>query len=468
MNYDLVLKNGYVVDYKTKFEGIADIAITAGKISSIASNINVGLAKEVLDVSGKTVIPGIIDSHVHLSSWLGGQCGHKMLARAGVTTALDMSGPGTSVLNLSRDRGVGLNVATIEYVRPGMTVKDTNPSSNELCALIKKVLQEGSIGVKLLGGHYPLTPEATADCIKIAHEQNSYVAFHAGSTKTGSNLEGFLEAVELANGHPLHLAHINAYCRGLNKPCLEEATIAINTLIANPNISSENYLSPMNGTNAACVDGLPQSLVTRRCLITGGFEPTEDGLGKAFLAGWANLNLEVGGEIVLIQGQSAYDHWKKNSDVGVSFAVNPPEPRLCLATAKNSAGQFVVDCISTDGGGIPRNVILPIGLSMVEMQAMTMLEFVQKTSYNPAKMLGLKNKGILAEGFDADITVFDKTTKQADLTIVAGKLSMYKNLICGKGAQIITTEQGKNFVKSYNLEPIVINIEETGFFNRGK
>ena len=46
-----------------------------------------------------------------------------MLAQAGVTSALDMSGPVDSVLDIAKDYGVGINLACIEYVRPEHTVK---------------------------------------------------------------------------------------------------------------------------------------------------------------------------------------------------------------------------------------------------------------------------------------------------------------------------------------------------------
>ena len=90
-----------------------------------------------------------------------------MLVKAGVTSALDMSGPGTSVLELAREYGTGLNLATIEYVRPGHTVSSDDPSSAELQQLITKVQRQGSLGIKLLGGHYPLTVAATARAIKM-------------------------------------------------------------------------------------------------------------------------------------------------------------------------------------------------------------------------------------------------------------------------------------------------------------
>jgi len=459
--YDFVLKNGFLVDYKNAFEKYSDIAIKDGKIAEISSEISLDNVHEVLDLEGQLVVPGIVDPHVHLSTWLGGRAGHRMLAKAGVTTALDMSGPGEGVMDIARDYGVGLNVATIEFVRPGYTVGSDNPSAEELKTLIQKVLAHGSIGIKLLGGHYPLTQEATHLAIEIAAKEEAYVAFHAGTKATGSNLNGFLEAIELSNGNPLHLAHINAYLRGTVKPCLEEVNIAIQALKAHPNITSEAYLSPLNGTSALCENGLPASMVTRRCLVTGGYEATEAGMEKAILSAWARVQVERAGEMVLISGEDGLKEWRQKGDVGVSFAVNPAEPRYCLATAKDGKNNFVVDSISTDGGGIPRNVIIPMGLNLVEMQALTIQELVQKTSYNPACMLGLWNKGVLEAGYDADITVINRARRQAVLTMVQGKLSMYKGYICGKGTNLITTIAGADYVLSKGLEPVIINYTDT-------
>ncbi|MDD4722775.1 MAG: dihydroorotase family protein [Acidaminococcaceae bacterium] len=459
--YDFILKNGFLVDYKNAFAKYSDIAIKAGKIVEIASNISLQNVRDVLDLEGQLVVPGIVDPHVHLSTWLGGRTGHRMLARAGVTTALDMSGPGEGVMDIAREYGVGLNVATIEFVRPGYTVESENPSATELTALIKKVLNHGSLGIKLLGGHYPLTPEATRLAIEIAAKEEAYVAFHAGTKATGSNLNGFLEAIELASNNPLHLAHINAYLRGTIKPCLEEVNIALQVLKEHPNITSEAYLSPLNGTSALCEAGLPASMVTRRCLVTGGYEATEAGMEQAILSGWAKVQVERAGEMILVCGEEGVRKWREEGDVGVSFAVNPAEPRYCLATAKDDKNNFVVGSISTDGGGIPRNVIIPMGLNLVEMQALTLQELVQKTSYNPARMLGLENKGVLEAGYDADITVINREQRQAVLTMVQGKLSMYKGYICGSGTNLITTAAGAEYVRSKGLNPVIINYTDT-------
>jgi len=464
-HYDVLLKNGRVVDPASGLDEVADVAVVEGRIAEIGADLDPTRAEEVFDVARRHVVPGIIDLHMHASEWLGGRFGHKMMARAGVTTALDMSGPVGSVMRMLRDHGTGLNIACIEAVRPGLTVRDSNPDRAELEALLDRALQGGAIGLKLLGGHYPLTPEATARAIAVANAERAYVAFHVGTTERGSNIDGFLQAVELAAGHAVHIAHVNSYCRGAIRPHMQETEEAIAALIAHPTLRSENYLSPLNGTSAKCSDGAPESRVTRECLKVGGFPPTEDGFEAAILAGWAEINIEAGGEVVLGTGKAAAEHWRgRGTDTTVSFRVNPPEPRLRLVTARRPSGAFVVDCISTDGGGIPRNVIVEMGLCLVNLQGLTLGEFVRKTSTNPAKILGLTGKGRLAVGADADITVLDVPRRRAVLSLANGAVIMSRGHVCGRGGRIVTTAAGEAAVRAAGLIPIVVSMADSGFY----
>lgn len=463
--YDILLKNGTVADYATDQENRSDVGIRDGKIVEIATDINASHARDVFDVAGQYVVPGIIDIHTHFSHWIGGRYGHKMMALAGVTTALDMAGPVEGVWDLARDYGAGLNIASIEYVRPDHTVKDTNPDQAELQALLDRCLGQGAIGLKLLGGHYPLTPEATARTIELVNRNKAYIAFHCGTLQNGSNIEGFLEAVKLADGHALHIAHINSYTRGLKRPYMVEMEEAVTALIQNPAIRSESYLSPMNGTSAKCSNGVPESLQTQTNLAMGGFAKTEAGFEEAIRAGWANINMEEGGRMVLATGEKALAYWRElGTEATVSFKVNPPEPRIRLALAKRPNGAFVVDCISTDGGGIPRNVIVSMGLALVKLQALTMKDFVQKTSYNPSRILGLSQKGHFRLGADADITVLDLEKQDPVMSLVNGKIIMFRGHVCGKGSQAITTKAGESFVKSKGLSPVVVDLAQSGFY----
>ena len=354
--YDLLLKNAWVVDPLNSVNGVADVAIQDGKIAKVQREIQEE-AKEVIDFTGKTLQPGIIDSHVHLGTMWGSPFGPRMLAMNGVTTCLDMAGPLDDILDNVPEYGVGINMAILQFASPPFTFKNSTPSQQEMIDLIDKSLADGALGVKLLGGHYPLDPEVSALLIRTALERRAYVAWHAGTTKNGSNINGMIEAVKMADGYPMHLAHINAYCRGAIHEAMEETKIAIDLLKANPNIFCESYVSPKNGTRLTCnPDGTIQSKVTGNCLRAFGFTEDADGVRKALLARKAFAVYDAGGYSDLMTGEEALKLWEAaKTNVGGSFNINPPLPRIALAQAKRDDGAFVVDAISTDGGCIPRN-----------------------------------------------------------------------------------------------------------------
>ena len=60
----LLLKNGYVIDSANNFEGSADILVENDEIIACRPNIT-DAADRVIDCTGKMIIPGICDMHVH-------------------------------------------------------------------------------------------------------------------------------------------------------------------------------------------------------------------------------------------------------------------------------------------------------------------------------------------------------------------------------------------------------------------
>lgn len=91
---DLIVENGRVVDWAGGIDAAADIAVKDGQITAVG-RVN-DSARRRVDAAGLVVVPGIIDSHMHASSWLAGPKSYRMLALAGVTTALEMAGPLTT------------------------------------------------------------------------------------------------------------------------------------------------------------------------------------------------------------------------------------------------------------------------------------------------------------------------------------------------------------------------------------
>jgi dihydroorotase len=64
--YDLLLKNGRVIDPKNNVDGVRDVAIRGDRIAAVAPNVPAALARKTIDVSGLYVTPGLVDIHVHV------------------------------------------------------------------------------------------------------------------------------------------------------------------------------------------------------------------------------------------------------------------------------------------------------------------------------------------------------------------------------------------------------------------
>jgi dihydroorotase len=63
-SYDLIIKGGRVIDPSMRLNATRDVAITGGRIEAVEIDIT-GDATEIIDATGKLVIPGLLDVHSH-------------------------------------------------------------------------------------------------------------------------------------------------------------------------------------------------------------------------------------------------------------------------------------------------------------------------------------------------------------------------------------------------------------------
>ena len=135
--YDLLVKNGKVIDPSQNIEEQRDVAIRGGKIVLVEKNIPADHARQVLDAAGKIVTPGLIDVHVHVLPYVGetGTEPDPCCVTRGVTTVVDAGTAGAFTLPALRKFIVeksGTRVrALVHVVAIGMIVAIT-PGMEEL------------------------------------------------------------------------------------------------------------------------------------------------------------------------------------------------------------------------------------------------------------------------------------------------------------------------------------------------
>ena len=148
-NYDLLLKGGRLIDPAAGLDGKRDVAIAASHIAAVGEDLSASNADRVVDVSGKIVLPGLVDFHTH-AYW--GVCEYGVdpdttFLPTGVTTVLDVGSAGVHTL-------------------PGLRRYVIEPSQTRIFALlhVNTIGMTHTVG-ELLTDQY-VNPEVTAAVAK--------------------------------------------------------------------------------------------------------------------------------------------------------------------------------------------------------------------------------------------------------------------------------------------------------------
>jgi dihydroorotase len=94
--FDLLLRGGRVINPASGRDSVADIGISGGRIAAIEPALPTDAARQVIDVAGKIVTAGMIDTHAHVYQHVTGRFGlnaDMAGVRSGVTTVVDQGGP---------------------------------------------------------------------------------------------------------------------------------------------------------------------------------------------------------------------------------------------------------------------------------------------------------------------------------------------------------------------------------------
>jgi dihydroorotase len=101
MMFDMIVSGGRVIDPARGHDGVLDIGITGGKIAAVAESLAGADATQTIDVTGKLVLPGMIDTHAHIYEHVTGKFGlnaDMVGVHSGVTTVVDQGGPSCMTL----------------------------------------------------------------------------------------------------------------------------------------------------------------------------------------------------------------------------------------------------------------------------------------------------------------------------------------------------------------------------------
>ncbi len=101
MQFDTLIKGGRVIDPARGLDGPYDVAISDGRIAQVDVAIPAIAAAQTLDVKGKLVLPGLVDTHAHVYQYVTGRFGldaDLVGVQSAVTTLIDQGGPSCMTL----------------------------------------------------------------------------------------------------------------------------------------------------------------------------------------------------------------------------------------------------------------------------------------------------------------------------------------------------------------------------------
>ena len=167
--YDLLIKNGHVIDPKNHVNAKRDVAVADGKIAKVADDIPAAQSKKTIDAAGLYVVPGLIDIHTHVfvgtkpdkfADGIYSVSPDDFTFKSGVTTVVDAGTSGWRNFPLFKEQVIDKSqtrvLAFVNIVGSGMSGKplqeDLNDMNADSVALVIQKYKDIIVGVKI--GHY--------------------------------------------------------------------------------------------------------------------------------------------------------------------------------------------------------------------------------------------------------------------------------------------------------------------------
>ncbi|WP_077598782.1 dihydropyrimidinase [Olsenella urininfantis] len=376
----------------------ADLALEGDKIARIAADIEATGVDEVLDASGCWVFPGFIDAHTHMQCWTGMdwtadsfETGTRAAACGGTTTIVDYA---------TQDKGMTLSGALEEWHRRAegtctanyafhMAIADWNEHTR---SEINGMFDAGVSSFKTYFAydHLRLDDAQTLEVLESIRERNGILCVHCENGTLVNELQRRMLArgVTGPEGHPLSRPDV----------CEAEA------------ISRLCYLAELSGARI--------NVVHLSCAL--GLEAIRDARARG-----VEVMVESCPQYLLLDDA----RYLEGGFGGAKFVMSPPlRRRHDVSVLRQALRDGEIDTLATDhcsfnlkgqkDRGIGDFTKIPNGGPGVEHRpALVMTSFADELgpqdfcrlmSENPAKVFGMfPRKGVLAEGADADVCVWD-------------------------------------------------------------
>lgn len=463
--FDLLIRGGTVVDGTGAPRFKADIGIRGGRIIFIGTARD-RTARDTIEAAGLIVAPGFIDVHNHTARAIAhpDKRWNEGFIRQGVTTIV--GGPDGSLEPAEMKRliaayernGIGTNVAfyvghnAIRRRVMGMARRAPTPAElAQMKALVREGMELGAVGLSTGLMYPPGMFSDTDEVVALAREVAPYHGIYDSHVRDPVHalLASDKEAIEIGEraGIPVKIAHLKAV--GLhNQGAIKQVIALIEEARARGvNVVSDQY--PYDGAATATLRSIivvPDDLKRRpnfdlKAALRDPHErqrlkrASEEGIDGGFAwlkaTGYTSIRITsstdypqlVGKYLSQLAEERGVDGFQVISDlileatapIGITLgAIKEADVRQLMVQPWNmiaSDGGYVDS--HSRGNGHPRSTgTFPrvLGRYVRQLGLLKLEEAIRKMTSLPAEFLGFRDRGRIAVGWAADITIFDPQT----------------------------------------------------------
>jgi N-acyl-D-aspartate/D-glutamate deacylase len=482
---ELLLTNGQVVLGDGSPPIAASVAIQDGKIVAVGSELDY-LAEMTLDCRGLAIAPGFIDLHTHsdeeiiardtraninylmqgCTTIVTGNCGSGHVQVDDYLDKVDTGGAGTHVAHLLPHGSLRSQV---------MGKEDRSPTPEELeqmQSLAEQAMKDGAFGMSTgliyVPGMFAKTDELIAIARRIGQYQGIYVSHIRG--EGSSLLRSVEEAITIGRtaGLPIHVSHFKASGKQawgslhLAAKMVEEARGAGLKVTADqyPYIASSTSLDATLLPSWARAGGrtalkerlndaasfakiraeVARELQSMNRIQLASFSPRPDWIGKSLdeIAALEKLEpVDVVMEIEKLGGASIVNFGMDEDDVRMAMAL----PWVATASDGSAKVASALQPHPRSFGTFPRK----LGYYAQQQKILSLEAAIRSSSYLPAQILGLTDRGLIRASYAADLAIFDPASFGDRATydqpylppvglkhvLVRGKLAVYEGIPTG-------------------------------------
>jgi len=456
---DILIINGKIIDGTGNNWYYGNVAIKSAKILSIGRNINFTAAKTI-DAKGLIVAPGFIDVHTHLEGDETKDPDATNFIMDGVTTCIT-GNCGSSNIDIGKYLGwidslrLSINVATLighnDIRKEVMGRANRDATTNEMKqmeSIVDKAMKDGAVGFSTgliyIPGTYTKTPEIV-ELAKVAAKYNGVYATHMrneGDSVTYAINEALTVGREAKI--PVEISHFKLSGQqnwGRSKetvPLIEAArkdgidvtidqypytasSTSISTLIPDEILAdgqdSINARLRRPGVKKYVIEDMLKRLKKRKLrhysyAVVAYFKPDTSYNGKSI----EQINLMKGRkheakdeaetviDLVMKGGPSAIFHGMSEDDIKriMRYPFN-------MFASDASIREFGAATPHPRGYGTNARVLAEY---VRDQHVITLEEAIRRMTSLPAQKFQLKYRGLLREGYAADIVIFDEKEVQ--------------------------------------------------------